>query len=308
MNITVFGGSGFLGSHAADVLTDRGHKVLIFDKIQSQYLRENQEMIVGDILDKEAVHRAVAGADAAYNFIALADLDEANVDPIKTAQINIIGNTLVLEACKNANVKRFIFASSIYVYSDAGSFYRCSKQSAELFIENYQKAYGLDYTILRYGSLYGERCDEKNWIYKMLKQALLDGKISREGNGEEIREYIHVRDAAKLTADILKDEFKNRSVIITGREQIKMKDLLTMVKEMLKNSVEIEFLDSQDTMHYEITPYVFNPKVALKIHTNEHIDLGQGMLDILTGLHAQHVGSQEFIKLPEESSTPQSYV
>lgn len=285
MHVTVFGGSGFLGSHVADVLTDKGHKVTIFDKATSPFIKSEQEMIVGDVMDLKAVREAVKGADVVYNFIALADIDEAHNKPVETAQVNILGNINVLEAAKDAKVDRFIFSSSIYVYSDAGTFYRSSKQACELFIENYQRIYGLDYTILRYGSLYGPRADENNWIYRILKQALVDKKISREGDGEEIREYIHVLDAARLSVDILDPKYINRRLIITGNEQMKIKDLLMMIKEMLKGNIEIEFLSAEDNQHYEITPYVFNPQIATKLTSNEYLDMGQGILNILSEIH-----------------------
>jgi UDP-glucose 4-epimerase len=291
MNITVFGGSGFLGSHVADVLTERGHNVLIFDRTKSPYLRKGQSMMTGDVLDEKAVQKAVEGADVVYNFIALADIDQAWERPVETAKINVLGNMHILEAARKANAQRFVFSSSVYVYSDAGSFYRSSKQACELFIEDYQKIYGLPYTILRYGSLYGPRANEHNWIYKMLKQALIEKKITREGDGEEIREYIHVHDAAKLSCDILKDEYKDRSLIITGNTQIKIKDLMVMVKEILKGDVEINYVPVKNKGHYEITPYVFNPKIAAKIKSNEHLDMGQGILHILTEIHRECIAS-----------------
>ncbi len=285
MNVTVFGGAGFLGSHVADALTDRGYKVKIFDRKKSLYLKKNQQMIEGDILDAEAVRKAVADADYVYNFIAIADLDEANLDPMQTAKINIVGNINILEAIKKTKVKRFIFSSSIYVYSDAGSFYRSSKQACELFIENYQKAFGLDYTVLRYGSLYGPRSNEQNWVYRILKQALFEKKIIREGNGEEIREYIHVYDAARLSVDILEEEFRNRHIIITGNERMRIKDLMTMIQEILKGDVELQFLPTKINEHYEITPYVFKPQLAFKLHASEFVDMGQGMIEILNDIH-----------------------
>jgi UDP-glucose 4-epimerase len=158
-----------------------------------------------------------------------------------------------------------------------------------LFIESYNKVFGLDYTILRYGSLYGLRCDERNWIYKVLKQALLEKKITREGDGEEIREYIHVQDAARLSVDILAEEYKNRCVTITGNEQIKIKDLMVMIKEILKGQIKLEFLPVKSNEHYEITPYVFNPQIASKVRGKEHLDMGQGILNILKEIHKEHV-------------------
>ena len=285
MKVMVFGGSGFLGSHVADELTERGHEVKIYDLQPSPYQREGQEMIVGDILDKDKVFRAVEGCDAVYNFAGIADLDTAITQPIDTINQNILGNALILDASVKAGTKRFVYASTIYVYSSLGGFYRCSKQAAELYIEEYQKRYGLGFTILRYGTLYGPRADERNSVYRYLKQALLQGKIIGYGTGEELREYIHVRDAAKLSVDILSEEFKNKYVVITGHHPIKFREMLSTIKEMLGGKVEIEFRppaeDTRYGAHYTITPYSFVPKIGQKLVSNYYIDLGQGLLECL---------------------------
>ena len=93
-----------------------------------------------------------------------------------------MGNLNVLEACRTNNVRRFIYASTVYVHSRQGGFYRCSKQASEAYVEEYQKIFGLDYTILRYGSLYGPRADHNNGLYRIIKSALENGKVSYEGD------------------------------------------------------------------------------------------------------------------------------
>ena len=127
MRSAAFGGSGFLGSCVADALTNAGHDVIVFDCNESPYLRSDQEMIVGSILDKEIVEDAVKDCDVVYNFAGIADLDVAALRPVESVEVNILGNTIVLEACRKVDVKRFVFASSLYVYSKAGSFYRSTK-------------------------------------------------------------------------------------------------------------------------------------------------------------------------------------
>ncbi|KJU81325.1 NAD-dependent epimerase/dehydratase [Candidatus Magnetobacterium bavaricum] len=285
MKAVVFGGSGFLGSHVASVLTDAGYNVIIYDLVKSKYLRPTQEMIVDDILNGKKIDEVVKDSDVVYNFAAIADLDNSVQNPLDTVKINIIGNTIILEACRKFNVKRFVFASSLYVYSKSGSFYRSTKQACELLIENYYELFGLTYTILRYGSLYGPRADERNFIHKIIKQALTDKIIVREGDGYEIREYIHIYDAARMSVTILDKSFENQSVIITGVQQIKVRDLLIMIKEMLDNKVEIKYVTPKHNIHYEITPYCFSPKLANRIVSNTYIDLGQGIFECIKEIY-----------------------
>lgn len=287
MKAVVFGGSGFLGSHVADALTDEGHEVFVYDLNPSSYIQPNQKMVVGDIMDEDKVLRSLEGAGAVYNFAGLADIEEASKKPLDTIKFNVLGNTILLECSRKAGVKRFIYASTLYVYSKAGSFYRSSKQASELIIENYYETFGLEYTILRYGSLYGSRSDERNWIHKILKQALTEARIVREGDGEEIREYIHVKDAAKSSVEILSDEFRNQHIIITGYQQIKIKEVMLMVKEMLGGKISLDFLPPKGSYHYEITPYAFAPKIGKRLVSKSYYDLGQGILECLYDIYGK---------------------
>jgi len=279
MKIIVFGGSGFLGSHVADALSDAGHQVRIYDVKESLYLREGQEMVVGDILDEDAVNKATEGCDVVFNFAAIADVDEAERRPLDTVKYNVLGNSIILEAARKAKAKRFIFASSVYVYAEVGSFYRSSKQACELFIENYWKVYGLPYTILRYGSLFGGRASNWNMVYNFLYQALTEGKITYHGTGEERGEFIYVGDAARATVEMLKKEFENEYVLLTGRQSVRMKDFLTMIREIMGNKVAIEYKGPYRSTHYMITPYAFAPKMAKKFTMDLYTDLGEAILN-----------------------------
>jgi len=281
MKAVVFGGAGFLGSHVADALTDAGYETVIFDIRDSPWIRPNQSMVIGDILDENQVNRVVEGADVVYNFAGISDIDEASLRPIESVKYNILGNTIILEACRKSQVTRYVFASSIYVYSKEGSIYRSTKQACELLIENYQNLCGLSYTILRYGSLYGPRADERNAIHSFIRQALVDKKICRYGDGMELREYIHVLDAAKGSVEILEDEFANQHVIITGYQPMRVRDVLMMISEMLNQGVELEFLPPNESYHYELTPYSFAPRVGKRLASRSYLDLGQGILDMI---------------------------
>ena len=302
--VVVFGGSGFLGSHVSDALTKAGYKIVIYDKQESPWINSNQEMLVHDILNEKKVIEAIAGAKAVYHFAGIADIQEANDKPIEAVRYNILGATNILEACVEHKVERFIFASSVYVYSEHGGFYRSTKQACELLIENYQKLYDVDFTILRFGSLYGRRSNKFNWIRDVIKQALTEGKMQRRGNGKEVREYVHVNDAAQACVDILKEKYKNQYLIISGSYTIKVKELLGMINEMMSNKIEIKYLDERVEGHYEITPYSFRPRLAKKYFGNTEVDLGQGLLDTIYDVYKELKSSDDdnpIISLPDEN-------
>ena len=285
MNIVVFGGAGFLGSHICDKLSDAGHIVTIVDLHPSPYLRPDQQMVVGNLLDEDAVNRVVEGADVVFNYAGIADIGEANRRPIDTARVNVVGNVIALEACRLAGVKRYIFASSLYVYGKSGGFYRCSKQSCELYIENYQAMHNLPYTILRYGSLYGPRADRRNAIHRFVCEALETGSITYYGAPTALREYVHVEDAATATLSILGEEFTNENIIIAGNQPMRVGDLFKMMGEMLGRELRIEFQDDPNSGHYQITPYAFMPRVGKKLVPPLTVDLGQGILRVMEEVH-----------------------
>ncbi len=279
--VAVVGGSGFLGSHVADQLSESGYEVLIFDKIESPWLRPEQKMFVGDLLDEKALSEVLTGCYVVYNFAAISDLDDALGKSVETVRVNVMGNAMLLEACRNAGVQRYVYASTVYVYSREGGFYRCSKQAAELYIEEYQSTYGLDYTILRYGSLYGPRSDERNGLWRIVKHALDSDKIWYEGSPEAMREYIHVEDAARASVTALGNDFRNQHVVLTGQEPMRVYDLLKMLAEILGKPNSVEFVEGDYVGHYVRTPYAYQPKLGRKYVSPMHVDLGQGLLQLI---------------------------
>ena len=285
-NVLVIGGSGFMGSHTADVLSEDGNIVSILDKVSSPWLRSDQTMIVGDTMDSDILESSMKDVDCVYYFAGIADIGEAKSNPYKTIEINIMGLTKVLEAAVKNNVKQFIYASTMYVYSSHGSFYRASKQAAEIIIEAYQENYGIDFVFLRYGSLYGPRSQDWNGIKGFSQQVVKTGILEYSGNGSEVREYIHVLDAAKLSVKALQEEYRNRAVTITGQQSMKVSDMFSMIFEIEGKESDINYLDEhKGSSHYGNTPYRYTPKTSMKIIPTEFVDLGQGLLDIVEEIH-----------------------
>jgi UDP-glucose 4-epimerase len=280
--ITVFGGSGFLGSHVVDKLINEGFEVTICDREKSNHLEKNQNFKKCDILNLDEVKDAIKGSDVVYNFAALADLNEAINKPLETININILGNANILEACKEFSIKRFVYASTVYVYGKEGGFYRCSKKAAEDYVKEYSNSYNLDYTILQYGSLYGPRSDISNGLFRIVDSALKTGYLKYDGNPNATRSYIHVEDAAQSSVDILDKDFINESVILSGLEPIKIIDMLKTLAEIMGMPEEkIVFSDEPQTGHYVMTPYSYSSDIGKKYIPSKHIDLGQGLLQLI---------------------------
>lgn len=281
MKAVVFGGSGFLGSYVADELLKQGYEVSVFDRVKSLYLQRAQKMVIGDILDRDQVNDAVEGCDYVYNYAGIADLDGASTKPLDTVMLNVAGTCNILDACVNYEVKRFIYASSFYANSEKGGFYRCSKQAAELYIEEYERKYGLQYTILRYGSLYGPRADQNNGMRLMIEKAMLGDIIYWRGTEEDTREYIHVADAAKLSVDILDGRYANQHLQLTGQERYTRKQTIELLSEILNKKIEVVYEKEKSELHYNVTPYTYKPHANYKLVSDCYHDLGQGIIECM---------------------------
>lgn len=278
----VIGGSGFMGSHTADELSRRGFAVTIFDRTASPWLREDQEMVTGDLMDMNALRAAMNGARYVYHFAGVADIGEAKSRPYDTIESNVMGVTKALEAAVECGVRQFIYASTMYVYSNHGSFYRASKQAAEVIIEAYHERFDLDFTLLRYGSLYGPRSQEWNGIRRFVTQIIKEGRLDYSGNGREMREYIHVHDAARLSVDVLDAKHSNCAVTITGQQLLRVDDLISILFEIAGKDRVVDYHGENNRPdHYGNTPYRYTPKSAKKIVPLEFVDLGQGLLDVI---------------------------
>ena len=97
--VIVFGGSGFIGSHVADYLTNEGYDVTIFDIIKSPYIRKEQKMIISSVLDVKQINDAIKGNKYVFHFAAIADIQEAAENPLKTINTNVISTNIILDAC-----------------------------------------------------------------------------------------------------------------------------------------------------------------------------------------------------------------
>jgi UDP-glucose 4-epimerase len=282
--VLVTGGSGFLGSHVIDMLVTEGYNVIIIDINPPEFYHASVEYVHCDLFKDSFPTSILKDCSIIFHLAGFADLNAARTSPIETVTNNILVTTKLLKAAVENEIERFIFASTVYVYSHQGGFYKASKQACEIYIEEFHKKYGLEFTILRYGSLYGPRSDERNGIYKLLKQAVLNSKIDFYGSPDEKREYINIVDAARLSVQCIKQRYRNSHYIITGQQSISAEELFTMFSEILNKKIQVNYRNedhNSNSGHYKMTPYNYLPKVGEKLTSNISIDIGQGLIQLI---------------------------
>jgi len=281
--IIFFGGSGFVGSYFVRKLLYNKYKVNIYDLNKPNFKHKNLKYIKGNILDENKVFETIKKNSYVFNFAGWSDLETASNHEQEVKKLNLDANNKILKICKKKNVKRFVYASTLYVFSKYGGIYKESKKKAEKLIE----ASKVPYTNLRFGSLYGIGSKPGNAIFDILQMAIKKKKITYWGRGDEVRQYIHARDAAKVCDQIFFEKFKNKSLLITGLEDIRMRDLLNTVKEMFDNKIEIEFdYNKRTDAHYKNTPFTIDgkdkekPIIGEKLLFESYTDIGQGIYEL----------------------------
>ena len=286
--VLVTGGSGFLGSHIADELVRRGRQVVVLDLEAPEAV--DREVVIADVRDADAVRAAMTGCEAVFHCAAIADLAGARDLPRLAIEVNVLGTLSVLEAAAATGTRRFMHTSSVYVFSRSGSVYRTTKKAAENLIQDLAGPMGIGATILRFGSLYGPRADEHNAILRLVKQAVTERRIDFWGDGSEIREYIHITDAAGLAVDALADDYVGQSLHITGRERLSTLELIQMINEMMGGDLEVSLQDEPFEGRYRLTPYSFEQNTGRRLTGETYVDLGLGLLEAIRAVSEQHSG------------------
>ncbi len=282
MNVLVTGGSGFLGSHVCEELLKKKIKVINFDLIKQNTLNENIKFIKGDLTKEKDLKKIKNSLDYIFHFAGFSSLNLALGQPNETFSKNIEGTINLLNFARKKKIKKFVFASTIYVNSKEGGFYKSSKIASESYVKEFKKIFNLNYTILRFGSLYGSRPNPDNGVYNLIKNSLKNKSISYIGNPEATREYIHVKDAARCCLEILDKKYSNKIINITGHTPIKVSEFLKIIAEILSiNKKKIFFKNKNYPGHYIRTPYSIDDDISHKLTLSTHIDLGEGIKDLI---------------------------
>ena len=260
MRALVTGGAGFIGSHLVRALLARGDRVRVLDDFSSgtearlASLGGSLDIIRGDVRDAASVARAVAGTDLVVHLAAQVSVPRSVVEPLFTADVNVLGTLRVLEACRAAGASRFVLASSCAVYGDQPpplresalpmplSPYAASKLAGESFVAAAAHG-GLGAISLRFFNVYGAGQDAHSAYAAALPAfaaAVAAGRAPRLfGDGLQERDLIHVDEVVRailLALEAPPEAVGHAFNVGTGRA-ITMLELARRVGEVLGQSV-----------------------------------------------------------------------
>ncbi len=253
MRILVTGGLGFIGSHVVDKLRERGFNVRVYD-LKNGSRPEGVELYNASLLDVETLRIAMNGVDALYHLAAVADVNDVVADPSYAEMINVRGTLNVLEAARRAGVRRVIYGSTTWVYSECPGdlvdeetiplppkhLYTATKLTSELYCRSYQQMYGMETTILRYGIPFGPRARGSTVVALFVQKALCGERLTVAGDGSQFRKFIYVEDLAEGNVLSLHSAARNRIYNLDGAEKITIRQIAETVNRLL-GPIAIEY-------------------------------------------------------------------
>ena len=292
MNILVTGGAGFIGSHVVDAYINDNHNVVIVDDMS----RGRKEFInpratfhqisisdpqLANIIQKESIK-------VISHHAAQISVSDSVKNPVKDAESNIIGTLQLLQNAVECGVDKFIFASTggaIYGEQDyfparedhpqkPSSPYGLSKLSVEGYLKFYKEQYGLKSIIFRYGNVFGPRQNPNGeaGVVAIFNNRLLKGQAPIiNGDGEQTRDYIFVRDVVNANLLALKLNGSDTFNVGTGQET-SVNELTHLILEVAESNIDVQtskknnFEQRRSCLDYKKLKESLNwsPKVSLK--------------------------------------------
>lgn len=268
MKILVTGGAGFIGSNFIhywlqnhpedkvvnlDVLTYAGHPESLKD-IESS---PNYKFIKGDITDPDIVKSAISGIDTVLHFAAESHVDRSIIDPLQFVKTNVLGTAVLLDAALEAKIKKFHHVSTDEIYGELGpdddpftedtsysprTPYSASKAGSDHLVRAYFETYGLPVTITNCANNYGPYHDPEKLIPRFITNLLEGKKVPLMGQGENIREWLHVWDHASAIDFVLQKGKAGETYLIQGEEKTNLEITKMLLGILNKDSSMIEFV------------------------------------------------------------------
>ena len=299
----VTGGAGFIGSHLAEELVRRGHRVRVADALTTGK-RSNLdhlpdvEFLEGDLADLPFARRAVEDVEFVLHQAAMPSVPRSVADPVTSNRSNVDGTLNILVAARDAGVRRLTFAASSAAYGntltlpkheqmhpDPLSPYALQKVVGELYLRMFTRLYGLETVSLRYFNVFGPRQDPSSaysGVISVFATALLDGRAPTiYGDGEQTRDFTYVADVVDGVLRACEaPEASGEIINIAAGGRISLNLLFETMKELVGAHVtpiyaasrEGDVRDSQADITKARTLLGFEPKVSLEEGLRKTVD------------------------------------
>jgi len=221
MKILVTGGAGFIGSHIVEHFHEQAD-VVVLDNLRTGS-KDNLEnlrykFVLESVLNRMAMRRVMRNADYVFHLAAMVSVAEATKNPIECAEINTLGTLIALEEAAAAGVQKFVFSSSAAIYGDGlkqdkreGSpeqpknMYGASKLNGEIYCRLFEAVHRLRTVSVRFFNVFGPRQHIKTGVVpKFIYRALNNWALKIYGDGEQVRDFVYVKDAAAAAAFLAK--------------------------------------------------------------------------------------------------------
>jgi len=234
--VLVTGGAGFIGSNLVDALLERGFTVRVLDNLSTgrrENLNPRAALYEADIRDRANLAPAFAGVDCVFHTAALPRVGLSIEQPLETHLVNVVGTLNVLLAARDAQVRRLVYSGSSSVYGEQAhlplaetmtpnpmSPYALQKLTAEEYLRMFHRLYGLGGVTLRYFSVYGPRMDLEGayaTVIGAFLRARREGRpLEIRGDGEQRRDFTHVRDVVRANLSAIDCTMDHGSAINIG--------------------------------------------------------------------------------------------
>lgn len=251
MKYLVTGGAGFIGSTITDALIAEGHAVIVLDNLSTgkkENIAPRATFINADIRNLAEIVPHFKGIDGVFHCAALPRVQLSIEDPAGTNEINVTGTLNVLIAAKDAGVKRLVYSASCAAYGNAEmlpvteeapiaplSPYGLQKYIGEEYCRVFSFLYGIETVNLRYFNVYGPRMASEGAYLTVIKNFLVQkGKgipITITGDGEQTRDFVHVRDVASANIRAMTSTHagKGESINIGSGKQTSVNQIAALI-------------------------------------------------------------------------------
>ena len=269
MNCLVTGGAGFIGTNLTRTLLAQGHRVRILDNF-STGKRENLgpfqdhiELIEGDLRSYHIVHEAARDIEVIFHQGALPSVPRSINDPITTNQVNVEGTLNILNAARDTDVRRVVYASSSSIYGENPELpkqedmtprpispYAVAKLAGEKYCQVFTRTYGLETVALRYFNVFGLGQDPRSQyaaVVPLFITAFLDGdRITVYGDGEQSRDFTFIENVvqANILAAQAPDAAGEVFNVACGT-QMSLNQMLDHLRTIMETDTEVHYVPSR---------------------------------------------------------------